>query len=45
MQFVEFRKVMEVIKKDVIWETYLNAFPTEETRQEHICNCCKSFIR
>jgi hypothetical protein len=32
------------IDRDVIWKTYLDAFP-EELRQEHNCNCCKSFIR
>ena len=32
------------IDRDIIWQTYLNAFP-EELRQEHNCNCCKSFIR
>lgn len=30
--------------RDKIWEAYLNAYP-EELRQEHNCNCCKSFIR
>jgi len=30
--------------RDEIWNAYLNGFP-EEHRQEHNCNCCKSFIR
>ncbi len=30
--------------RDLIWQTYLEQFP-EETRQEHTCNACKSFIR
>ena len=32
------------VDKDVMWETYLSSFP-EETRQEHNCNCCRSFIK
>jgi len=32
------------INKDTLWDTYLNSFP-EETRQEHNCNCCRSFIK
>jgi hypothetical protein len=32
------------VDRDLIWQTYLNAFP-EEIRQEHNCNCCKAFIR
>jgi hypothetical protein len=32
------------IDRDIIWQTYLNAFP-EELRQGNNCNCCKSFIR
>lgn len=30
--------------RDKIWELYLNGF-TEDVRQEHNCNCCKSFLR
>jgi hypothetical protein len=30
--------------RDAIWEAYLSGFP-EDQRQEHNCNCCKSFIR
>lgn len=30
--------------RDKIWEVYLNGF-SEELKQEHNCNCCKSFIR
>lgn len=30
--------------RDTIWSTYLDAF-SDATRQEHNCNCCKSFIR
>lgn len=30
--------------RDKIWELYLNGF-SEDVRQEHNCNCCKSFLR
>ena len=30
--------------RDQIWQTYLDGF-SDDTRQEHNCNCCKSFIR
>lgn len=30
--------------RDKIWEVYLNAIP-QQFRQEHTCNCCKSFLR
>lgn len=38
------------IDKDVLWETYLAAFPEgtnpiHKERTEHDCNCCKNFIR
>lgn len=32
------------VDRDKIWEIYLNNFP-EEHKQEHNCNCCKSFLR
>ncbi len=32
------------IDRDTIWDQYLNGF-SEETKQGHNCNCCKSFIR
>jgi hypothetical protein len=32
------------VNLDEIWEVYLNGF-SEETRQEHRCNCCRAFIR
>lgn len=32
------------IDREKVWEEYLNGYP-EETRQEFVCNCCKSFIR
>ena len=32
------------IDRDRIWELYLNGFE-EEDKQEHNCNCCKSFLR
>lgn len=32
------------IDREVIWENYLEAFE-EATKQEHNCNCCKSFLR
>lgn len=31
--------------KDKIFEVYLNGFTSEEERQAHNCNCCKSFLR
>lgn len=38
------------IDKDVLWQTYLNAFPEGtnpiyKERTEHDCNCCKQFVR
>lgn len=30
--------------RDLIWSTYLEAFPIE-SRQEHNCNACRSFLR
>lgn len=30
--------------REKIWELYLNGF-REDIRQEHNCNCCKSFLR
>lgn len=35
---------MTDVNRDLLWDTYLNSFPEAE-RQEHNCNCCKSFIR
>ena len=32
------------VEKDVIWDTYLNAFPEDE-KQSFSCNCCKQFLR
>lgn len=32
------------VDKDLLWQTYLEAFPAE-VRQEFNCNCCKSYIR
>lgn len=32
------------IDRELIWEKYLSGF-AEEVRQEHNCNCCKSFLR
>ena len=32
------------VNREKVWEEYLNGYP-EETRQEFVCNCCKSFIR
>ena len=32
------------LDRDKIWEIYLSSYP-EEFRQEHNCNCCKSFLR
>lgn len=33
------------VDRDKIWSTYLDAFENEDERQEHNCNCCKSFLR
>ena len=38
------------INKDVLWQTYLSAFPEGtnpiyKERTEHDCNCCKQFVR
>lgn len=33
------------VDKEKIWDLYINGFADEELRKEHICNCCKSFIR
>ena len=32
------------IDREKVWEEYLSGYP-EENRQEHNCNCCKSFLR
>ena len=32
------------VDRDKIWDLYLNGF-TDEVRQHHNCNCCKSFLR
>ncbi len=32
------------VNRDEIWQQYLSGF-SEEDKQEHNCNCCKSFIR
>ena len=47
--FAEYAKQPEAlfwadIDKDKVWEIYLNSF-AQENRQEHTCNCCKSFLR
>lgn len=33
------------VDKDLMWETFLNSFASEEIRQSYNCNCCKQFIR
>ena len=33
------------IDRDKIIEAYLSGFASEDERQEHNCNCCKSFLR
>lgn len=33
------------IDKDVLWNTYLEGFEDPITKQEHNCNCCRSFIK
>lgn len=43
--FNKMTKVFYVdIERDYVWELYLDGF-SEESRQEHNCNCCKSFLR
>jgi hypothetical protein len=32
------------VDRDLIWSIYLDNLP-EDIRQEHTCNCCKSFLR
>jgi len=32
------------VSKDMIWDTYLNAYPEEE-RQGHNCNSCRQFLK
>jgi len=47
-QFAAMQKLGTLLQvdssRDTIWEAYLNGFQ-QELRQEHNCNCCKSFIR
>jgi len=31
--------------RDVLWNTYLDGFPDAGIKQEHNCNCCRSFIK
>lgn len=33
------------VNRDVLWDTYLNSFANEAEKQEHNCNCCRSFIK
>ncbi len=33
------------IDRDEIWQQYLSGFAAEDSRQEHNCNCCRSFLR
>lgn len=33
------------IDRDQIWKEYLDGFPDPLIKQEHNCNCCKSFLR
>lgn len=33
------------IDRDEIWDRYLSGFVDSAFRQEHNCNCCKSFLR
>ena len=32
------------LSSDQMWECYINGFQTEEIKQEHNCNCCRSWI-
>ncbi len=53
----DFDKFMGVMHKHIMsgaplfhttadtWDAYLGGFPTYSARQEHDCNCCKSFMR
>lgn len=33
------------VDRDKIWSVYLDSFEDELEKQEHNCNCCKSFLR
>jgi hypothetical protein len=33
------------VDRDKLWETYINSFEDPTIRQEHTCNCCRSFIK
>ena len=33
------------VDRDALWNAYLNGFSDPDFKQEHNCNCCKSFIR
>lgn len=33
------------LDRNTLWEAYLNCFTDPEEKQEHNCNCCKSFLR
>jgi len=33
------------VDRDALWEAYLNGFEDPIIRQEHNCNCCRSFIK
>lgn len=33
------------IDRDEIWQVYLDGFDDPAVKQEHTCNCCKSFLR
>lgn len=46
-ELFENNKVLYLLDTDKkrVWEAYINSFEDEEFRQEHNCNCCKSFMR
>lgn len=33
------------IDRDIIWDKYLDGFENPVVKQDHNCNCCKSFLR
>lgn len=33
------------IDRDKVWEVYINGFSDPTLKQNHTCNCCKSFLR
>jgi hypothetical protein len=48
-KFEQFKQDNELfyvdIDRELIYARYIDGFDTEELKQEHRCNCCKSFLR